>query len=104
MSTVWKPVGTNLIESPTWIVVPCGKKSLTSASWFWNAFCCDVGRPMSTVFVAALAAAGTASTPIAAAVNAALDLNRKGAPLGRICDFWTALADDPRAGALGGWT
>jgi hypothetical protein len=24
-STVWNPVGVNLIESPTWIVVRCGK-------------------------------------------------------------------------------
>jgi hypothetical protein len=67
MSTVWNPVGTNLIESPTWIVVPCGKKSLASAKYFWNDFCADNGVPMSTVFVVALALAGTASTAKAAA-------------------------------------
>ena len=58
MSTVWKPVGTNLTESPTWIVVPCGKKSLTSANALLERLLGRVGVPMSTVFVAALALAG----------------------------------------------
>ena len=79
---MWNPVGTNLTESPTWIVVPCGKKSFTSANAFWNAFWDDNGVPMSTVFVAALAAVGTASTPTAAAI-AAMERCDKGAPLGR---------------------
>jgi hypothetical protein len=98
MSTLWNPVGTNLIESPTWIVVPCGKKSLTSAKSFWNAFWDEIGVPISTVFVAALAAAGTASTPTAAAI-AAMKRCDKGAPLGRnyvvLPLFW--LARDLRA-------
>jgi hypothetical protein len=77
-----EPVGTNLIESPTWIVVPCGKKSLTSATAFWKSFCDDVGVPMSTVFVAAFAAAGIASTATPTAIAALMRCD-KGAPLGR---------------------
>ena len=106
---MWKPVGTNLTESPTWIVVPCGKKSLTSAKAFWNAFCDDSGVPMSTVFVAALALAGTASTATPAA-NAALVRCDKGAPLGRNYVVLPLFLARPRpqgeraAGTLGGPT
>src|SRR4051812_6806588 len=82
-STVWKPVGTNLMESPMWIVVPCGKKSLTSAKDFWSVFCADNGVPMSTVFVAALALAGTTTSTAMPAASAAVVRCDKGAPLGR---------------------
>jgi hypothetical protein len=83
MSTVWKPVGTNLMESPTWIVVPCGKKSLASAKAFWNSFCDDNGVPMSTVLVAALALAGMTASAAIPAARAAVERCDKGAPLGR---------------------
>src|SRR6266536_1475022 len=86
-STVWNWAGLNLTESPAWIVVPCGKKSLTSAPTLLSVFSLpDVG-PIVTTFVAALALAGIASTA-AAAANAALDPNDKGAPLDR--SMWFA--------------
>ena len=77
---------------------PVREEVVDVAKSFWNAFWDEIGVPISTVFVAALAAAGTASTPTAAAI-AAMKRCDKGAPLGRnyvvLPLFW--LARDLRA-------
>ena len=47
MSTLWKAVVVNRTESPSWIVVACGKKSIASVLSFgaMNFFCALGGRP-----------------------------------------------------------
>jgi hypothetical protein len=47
MSTLWNAVVVNLTESPTWIVVACGKKSIASLLSFgsMNFFWSLGGRP-----------------------------------------------------------
>jgi hypothetical protein len=66
-SIVWKPETLKRTLSPLLTVMPLGKYALTSTSWL-NAFLDWGGIPMSTDFVRASAAAGSArSTPIAAA-------------------------------------
>src|SRR3954454_14481253 len=73
-STVWKPGGTNFTLSPTCTETELGKKALASEPyWRSNVFVVDAGSPMSTVFVAAEATAGTARLA-RAATKAALVL------------------------------
>src|SRR5215203_5509237 len=71
-SKEWKPTARNLTLSPLLIVMPCGKKSLTSDPVGWNAFWEAGGMPRLTVLVLASATPGRASrtpTPIAPAVR-----------------------------------
>src|SRR4029079_17150182 len=75
-SNVWKPVARNLILSPTWTVVPCGKKSLTSEPRFWSFLAVLPAVPIVTTRVAALADTGkttaTQNAPSAPAAHLVL--------------------------------
>src|SRR5690242_13103387 len=65
-STLWNPVGTNLTESPAWIVIALGKNAFTSDWYLPSAFCAAIGVPMSTLFVAARAVGASTSDSAAA--------------------------------------
>ena len=61
-STLWKPLIFHLTLSPLWIVVVLRKKLFASPNASWNCAAWEPGGPACTVFVAAEATAGTASS------------------------------------------